>query len=186
MSFTFVSGNPALDFAGTLQHRATTRDEMLSSPRRLQEWSVAAGLVDAPPAVSEAGLARALAVREAIYRLALTAVTGDPRRPGDTDLLNAAAVGAPVTTVLTEAGLQRTGTEDEVIATVARAAVTLLGGSGRPRIRECADPSCTRLFVDTSRAGSRHWCDMRGCGNRAKVAGHRARRGAAGAEARKP
>ena len=63
---------------------------------------MAAGLVDAPPPVSEAGLARALAVREAIYRLALTAVTGDPRRPGDIDLVNKAAVGAPVTTVLTE------------------------------------------------------------------------------------
>ncbi|HEY7014340.1 MAG TPA: ABATE domain-containing protein, partial [Streptosporangiaceae bacterium] len=88
MSFRFVSGNLALDFAGTLQHRATTRDEMLSSPQRLQEWSVAAGLVDAPPPVSEAGLARALAVREAIYRLALTAVTGDSRRPGDIDLVN--------------------------------------------------------------------------------------------------
>jgi len=83
-----------------------------------------------------------------------------------------------VSAMLTEAGLRRTGTEDEAIATIARAAVTLLGGSGRPRIRECADLSCTRLFVDTSRAGSRHWCDMRGCGNRAKVAGHRARRGA--------
>jgi predicted RNA-binding Zn ribbon-like protein len=178
MSFTFVSGNLALDFAGTLQHRATTRDELLSSPQRLQEWSVAAGLVDAPPPVSEAGLARALAVREAIYRLAVTAVTGDSRRPGDIDLVNEAAAAPPVSAMLTEAGLQRTGTEDEVIATIARAAVTLLGGSGRPRIRECADLSCTRLFVDTSRAGSRHWCDMRGCGNRAKVAGHRARRGA--------
>jgi predicted RNA-binding Zn ribbon-like protein len=185
MSFTFVSGNPALDFAGTLQHRATTRDEMLSSPRRLQEWSVAAGLVDAPPAVSEAGLARALAVREAIYRLALTAVTGDPRRPGDIDLLNTAAATAPVSAMLTEVGLRRTGTEDEVIATVARAAIGLLGGRDRARIRECGDPPCTRLFVDTSRAGSRRWCNMSGCGNRAKVAGHRARRGAGGAAARK-
>jgi predicted RNA-binding Zn ribbon-like protein len=179
MSFKFVSGNLALDFAGTLQHRATTRDEMLSSPRRFQEWSVAAALVDAPPPVSEAGLTRALAVREAIYRLALTAVTGDSRRPGDIYMLNTAAAGPPVTTVLAGTGLRREGTEDEVIATVARAAISLLGGQDRARIKECADPACTRLFVDTSRAGSRHWCDMRGCGNRAKVAGHRARRGTA-------
>lgn len=185
MSFTFVSGNLALDFAGTMQHRATTRDELLSSPHRLQEWSVAAGLVDAPPPVSEAGLARALAVREAIYRLALTAVTGDPRRPGDIYLLNTAAAGPPVSAMLTEVGQRKNGTEDEVIATVARAAIGLLGGPDRARIRECADLACTRLFVDTSRAGSRHWCDMRGCGNRAKVAGHRARRGAGSAAARK-
>ena len=181
MTFTFVSGNLALDFAGTLQHRAATRDEMLSSPQRLQEWAVAAGLVDAPPAVSEAGLARALAVREAIYRLALSAVTGDSRRAGDIYLVNQAAAGAPVSAVLTEVGQRKSGTEDEVIATVARAAIGLLGGAGQTRIRECADPSCTRLFVDTSRARSRHWCDMRGCGNRAKVAGHRARHGATAA-----
>jgi len=185
MTFTFVSGNVALDFAGTLQHRATTRDEMLSSPQRFQEWAVAAGLVDAPPPVSEAGLARALAVREAIYRLAVAAVTGDSRRPGDIYLVNKAAAGPPVSAVLTEAGQRKNGTEDEIIATVARAAIGLLGGSDRRRIRECADPSCTRLFVDVSRAGSRHWCDMRGCGNRAKVAGHRARRGPSGAAARK-
>jgi predicted RNA-binding Zn ribbon-like protein len=179
MTFTFVGGNLALDFAGTLQHRATTRDEMLSSPERFGEWSVAAGLVDEPPAVSEAGLARAFAVREAIYRLAVTAVTGDPRRPGDIDLVNSAAAGAPVTAVLTGTGVRREGTEDEAIATVARAAIGLLGGPDRARIKECADLSCTRLFVDASRAASRHWCDMRGCGNRSKVAGHRARHAAA-------
>ncbi len=183
MSFTFVSGNLALDFAGTLQHRATTRDEMLSSPQRLREWSVAAGLVDAPPPVSEAELDRALAIREAVYRLALAAVTGDPRRPGDIDLVNTAAATAPVTAALTGTGLRHTGTEDQIIATIARAAVALLGGPDRSRIRECADPPCTRLFVDTSRAGSRRWCNMSGCGNRAKVAGHRARHGASGPRA---
>ena len=30
MSFTFVSGNLALDFAGTMQHRATTREDRKS------------------------------------------------------------------------------------------------------------------------------------------------------------
>lgn len=179
MPFTFVSGNLALDFAGTLQHRATTRDDLLSSPRRLQEWSVAAGLVDTAPPVSEAELARALAVREAVYRLALTAVTGDPRRPGDVDLVNTAADGAPVSAALTETGLRRAGTADAVIATIAHAAIGLLGGPDRARIRECGDPPCTRLFVDTSRAGSRRWCNMSGCGNRAKVASHRARHAAA-------
>lgn len=178
MSFTFVSGNLALDFAGTLQHRASTGDDLLSSPQRLQEWSVAAGLVDAPPPVSDTELNQALAVREAVYRLALTAVTGDPRRPGDIDLVNTAAAGAPVTAVLTETGLRRTGTAGAVIATIARAVVAILGGPDQARIRECGDPPCTRLFVDTSRAGSRRWCNMSGCGNRAKVAGHRARRSA--------
>ncbi|MGH9041565.1 MAG: CGNR zinc finger domain-containing protein [Acidimicrobiia bacterium] len=40
---------------------------------------------------------------------------------------------------------------------------------GRLRVRRCANPDCVLLFYDTSRNGLRRWCDMAGCGNRAKV-----------------
>jgi predicted RNA-binding Zn ribbon-like protein len=80
--------------------------------------------------------------------------------------------------VLTRDGLRRAGTARQIVATLARAAVVLLGGPDAGRIRQCEDPPCTRLFVDTSRARSRRWCEMSGCGNRAKVAGFRARRSA--------
>ena len=43
------------------------------------------------------------------------------------------------------------------------------------RLRVCADDTCRWLFVYRSPAGRRRWCDMRTCGNRAKVARHRAR-----------
>ncbi|HTS96830.1 MAG TPA: ABATE domain-containing protein [Streptosporangiaceae bacterium] len=178
MTFTFVSGNLALDFAGTLQHRDSAPVDLLSAPVRLREWSVAAGLVDAPPGVSEEEFARALAVREAIYRLAGATMTGRRRRQDDIDLVNATAAAPPVTEALTPAGLRRSGPADAVIASVARAAVGLLGGPDAGRIRECGDPACTRLFVDTSRARTRRWCDMTGCGNRAKAAGLRTRRSA--------
>jgi predicted RNA-binding Zn ribbon-like protein len=176
MPFTFVSGNLALDFAGTVLHRATAPEDLLTSPPALGEWAVAADLADSPPHVSEAEFTRALAVREAVYRLALASVSGGRRRQDDIDVVNAAAADAPVTAVLTQAGVQRTATAEAVVATIARAAVALLGGPDAARLRECGDPPCTRLFVDTSRARSRRWCDMAGCGNRAKVAGFRARR----------
>lgn len=44
------------------------------------------------------------------------------------------------------------------------------------RLRICASTDCRWRFVDRSPAGRRRWCDMRTCGNRAKVARHRARR----------
>jgi predicted RNA-binding Zn ribbon-like protein len=175
MPFTFVSGNLALDFAGTVKHRDTAPEDLLSSPTLLREWLAAAGLVDSPPAVSEAEFARALEVREAVYRLARASVTGGRRSRDDVELINAAAAAVPVTVVLTETGVRRAGTGDAAVSTLARAAVTLLGGPDAARIRECADPPCTRLFVDTSRAGSRRWCEMTGCGNRTKAAGFRAR-----------
>jgi predicted RNA-binding Zn ribbon-like protein len=48
------------------------------------------------------------------------------------------------------------------------------------RLRVCANDGCRWRFIDRSPGGRRRWCDMRTCGNRAKVARHRARaRGAA-------
>jgi predicted RNA-binding Zn ribbon-like protein len=43
------------------------------------------------------------------------------------------------------------------------------------RLRICASDDCRWRFVDRSPAGRRRWCDMRTCGNRAKVAAHRQR-----------
>ncbi len=48
---------------------------------------------------------------------------------------------------------------------------------GHPeRLRICQAVDCRWVFADTSRTGRRKWCDMKSCGNRAKVARHRARR----------
>ena len=43
------------------------------------------------------------------------------------------------------------------------------------RVRECASDSCSWLFMDMSKNGSRRWCSMESCGNRAKAHRHRAR-----------
>ena len=43
------------------------------------------------------------------------------------------------------------------------------------RLRICENPQCRWVFKDTSRTGKRKWCSMSSCGNRAKVARHRAR-----------
>lgn len=46
-------------------------------------------------------------------------------------------------------------------------AAQLLASEDRHRLK-CCD-GCGGLFVDRSRNRSRRWCDMEGCGNRAKV-----------------
>ena len=40
------------------------------------------------------------------------------------------------------------------------------------RIRRCANDQCLWLFIDTSKGGTRRWCDMSACGNRAKARRH--------------
>ncbi|GAA1251379.1 hypothetical protein GCM10009676_42730 [Prauserella halophila] len=46
---------------------------------------------------------------------------------------------------------------------------------GHDRFRHCTAPDCAGMFVDTSRAGRRRYCMPELCGNRLKVAKHRAR-----------
>jgi predicted RNA-binding Zn ribbon-like protein len=43
---------------------------------------------------------------------------------------------------------------------------------GPDRIRQCDHPQCVLWFFDTSRNGTRRWCSMAGCGNRAKAQRH--------------
>ncbi|MFF0445307.1 CGNR zinc finger domain-containing protein [Streptomyces sp. NPDC004609] len=43
------------------------------------------------------------------------------------------------------------------------------------RIRPCANPRCILHFYDVSKNGTRRWCSMSGCGNRAKALRHYAR-----------
>ena len=64
---------------------------------------------------------------------------------------------------------------DQARATVAGSLAHYLAEHDERRLRLCADESCRWLFIDHSPAGRRRWCDMRSCGNRAKVARHRER-----------
>ncbi|MBD2100425.1 CGNR zinc finger domain-containing protein [Leptolyngbya sp. FACHB-261] len=40
------------------------------------------------------------------------------------------------------------------------------------RIRTCDHPDCILYFFDTSKNGTRRWCDMKTCGNRSKAKRH--------------
>ncbi|MFD0472659.1 CGNR zinc finger domain-containing protein [Nonomuraea thailandensis] len=71
--------------------------------------------------------------------------------------------------------MERGGDLRAALASTARAAAELLGGPQAELIRECEAAPCTRLYLDASHRRTRRWCDMRGCGNRAKAAAFRAR-----------
>ena len=57
---------------------------------------------------------------------------------------------------------------NDLFAPLAHAAARLFTDEDRTRVRQCG--SCVLHFLDTSKKGSRHWCSMQVCGNRAKVA----------------
>jgi predicted RNA-binding Zn ribbon-like protein len=72
---------------------------------------------------------------------------------------------------------------DQMLWPLARSAADLLVSDEADRVRECAAPSCSWLFLDRSRNHRRKWCDMAVCGNRAKARRHYRRHRTSGAPA---
>lgn len=62
-----------------------------------------------------------------------------------------------------------------VIAEIATLCADLLANHPIEQVRKCENPACTMWFNDAKRGPKRRWCSMALCGNRAKVAAHRAR-----------
>jgi predicted RNA-binding Zn ribbon-like protein len=178
MKFKFLGGHPALDFINTVggrTHTSATRytvdRERLETRKDLDAfWS------ESGRGRRTADLEEAIELREALYRIFL-AVIAD-RRPDSKDiaLLNR-TLTAPQ---LAFHGGAATFASEDPLAFLARAAAELLTSSGISRVRACGGESCGWLFLDTSRNRSRQWCDMRDCGNIAKVRRFRERRRPAG------
>ncbi|MFJ4153029.1 CGNR zinc finger domain-containing protein [Streptomyces galbus] len=177
--FVFVSGRLCLDLVGTQLWRRSRRTELLRFPDDLRRWITQAEVLDAPGPLDERDLSRVCRLREAVYTL----VRAWPPAPQDRQALRDAlaevneAARLPLPRhQLDESGcLARTGGIDEVLGAIARDAVDLLGGADFARMKECANPECTRLFIDLSRSAARRWCGMAECGNRQKVANYRMR-----------
>jgi predicted RNA-binding Zn ribbon-like protein len=176
MVHRFPCDHPALDFVGTLRGRRNAAPlEMLDRPAALDAWYRESKTVDAGPSAGPADLVDAIALREAIYALVATRLFGDAQRPADVSLLNEFARAAPVAPQLTPTGRHIDATPAQALATVARAAVDLLGGPDAHLLKECQRPECNQVFIDRSRGFRREWCSMTTCGNKVKGATYRAR-----------
>ncbi|MFC9680685.1 CGNR zinc finger domain-containing protein [Streptomyces sp. NPDC056948] len=179
MSFTFVSGDPALDLTGTVLSRRDQPVDLLTAPVDLERWVAACdGLPDRVTADGQT-FESALSLREALYRLALDRVLERPFDPGSLDLVNGTAAGPPCTFELRDTGLHASGDLPAVLSQLARSGITLLADP-HACLKECGRPACTRIYLDRSRGARRAWCGMEECGNRVKAAAYRARRRGSG------
>jgi predicted RNA-binding Zn ribbon-like protein len=188
-----VGGELCLDFANTADwHAAAEPQEKLTSYEAVVSWAMRAEVLDADaarrlaregakrPAAANAALQQAIAVREAIYRIAVGIVGRQPPRPADLDTLNRALATALQHRRLVQgreglAWAWQAGDRalDQVLGPVLWSAAGLFTSEKRVRIGQCADDrGCGWLFLDTSRNHSRRWCDMEDCGNRAKARRH--------------
>ena len=172
MEFAFVAGNLALDFVATVAARDTVAKEWLPTPADLADWLARSGAVSRPPQVSAEEFGRAIALRETIYPALRERVAGHPFDAAALAAINAAAAEPTPVPVLADGRLATHGSATAAMALVARAAQAALTD---PRLRFCAGEDCTRPFIDASRGGTRRWCGMAGCGDRAKAAAYRRR-----------
>ena len=74
--------------------------------------------------------------------------------------------------------VQRWENPRELLDPIAQAAADLICNQDFRLIRSCEGSGCMLVFLDRTKAHARRWCSMAVCGNRAKAAAHRARRGA--------
>lgn len=160
-----------LDFVNTVNDRPVARYDWLATPAEADTWARAVGLpLDDPEDVTE--LARAREAREAMFRVfEAVARGGEPPRA---DLGTIAALNAEG---LARAHLVPDGhryrfawdgprTVRVLLWQVAASAAELLTHGPLERVGGC--PTCTWLFLDTSRNGRRRWCSMTTCGSRDK------------------
>ena len=175
MGFVFVSGNLALDLAGTRKWRRTEPEELLADAGDLSRWLAETRQFPADLSVDTATLRLALTLREAIYRLAECRLHDAPFDAADLQVVNELAARPGVRVELTADGVARSGDARAALADIARSAVDALADTDTP-MKECGRSSCTRIYLDRSRGARRTWCGMDECGNRVKAAAYRARK----------
>jgi predicted RNA-binding Zn ribbon-like protein len=169
-----IAGNLALDLANTFSFRGTTRElDRLATTDDLIRWATAVGLVDedwSAPA-SEAGplLQTVHRLRSAVDAAGAAIANGaDPPADALASIRDIAAESLARATLHDAPVRLSFAGGDRIIGPVAWAALDLLRGSELDRLKQCPPDDCRWLFVDRTKNGSRRWCEMATCGDRAK------------------
>lgn len=195
-----IGGRLCLDFANTVGGResgaasAQVVSDKLNDYSDLVAWSRHAGILaedearallregERRGADAAAALERAVALREAIYRICKATLSGERLKTADLETLNAELLEARSHERLVCAAdsftwewVDAKKALDRMLWPIARSAAEILTTGDLSRLRECGGAGCGWLFEDVSRNRSRQWCVMQDCGNRAKVQRFRTR-----------
>ncbi|HWK47257.1 MAG TPA: CGNR zinc finger domain-containing protein [Stellaceae bacterium] len=183
-----IGGTSCLDFSNT----AAAWDHpsfhgYLDSYGDLLIWAGRAGLIDetterllrqaaeAAPAAAEAALRKGLALRATIQAI-FAAVAG--RRPAPQP--EVMALDQMLVHALPHRGIavgaerfhwawRDSASLDRPLWPIVLDAARVLMDADPSRIKQCGGAECGWLFVDTSKNGSRRWCQMEACGSRSKA-----------------
>ena len=166
-----VGGRLCLDFLNTADWgpNGSVVHEKLVQDSDVAAWCDAAGLTDVDPKVDS--LPELLAFRAALRDAFLAVLAGDV---ADVGALNSTLASLPDVAVRgSRHGAAVLSLYTSLRQAIAVSAVAILcqPSEGR-RVKMCPGDRCGWLFVDESRTGTRQWCSMETCGNRAKARRH--------------
>ena len=185
--FLFVGNHLLLDFINTRPIMDGEPVELLPDSRALARWLGAAGLVNKRESARlirlwsapefAAGIQVLREFREGVREAVLKLEHGEHVSPGVLTNLNGLLLDYPdlEQVAQVEAGLERRRPfapeiPEHAFAPLADAFADLLTAIPASRVRKCN--GCVLHFYDTSKKGTRVWCSMNLCGNRAKVAAY--------------
>lgn len=184
--FLFVANDPALDFVNTLPVINGEVVDLLEDYAALARWFRAAELVSAAvtarllaaqanQAEQRKTLMDMLLFRETLRADVFALESGQAVRPGTIEALNELLARHPsfrrVVTAEGALALEEWFAPEfprDLFGPLALAAAKFFAKADPARLRKCEH--CALHFLDTSKNGTRRWCSMQMCGNRAKVA----------------
>lgn len=138
-------------------------------------WLAGHGWARISPMVTEAGLAHARELRDALRE---EIRHHHDQTVGDRSAVDRLAATVPLHTRFTPEGVRLEPAGEglaELLGTVL-AAITLGAQDGTwRRVKICREDTCQEPFYDQSKNASRTWCSMQVCGNRNKIRAYRGR-----------
>ena len=176
----FISGRISLDLAhtgGTRTEQAKAF-EQLYKPNDFADWLARSQLSLTELTISKKDLAAVYELREAIWYAAHAVQRQVVVDALDRDIINKYAAYSPIIPCIDHQNRllwTHPISVTAILSYIARDAIDLLGSEAKSKLRECANPACPLLFVDSSRSGKRRWCSMERCGSMAKTAKFRSK-----------
>jgi len=190
-----IGGRLCLDFVNSVgarrfspSRKMSLREEKLNDYLDLLAWGRHAGALtnagaetlaqegSRHPREAVAVFHRAIRLREALYHVCNAKLSHKQPNEADLLVLNEELRLARCAEQLVFAKAQfdwqwstPDSALDRVLWPVARSAGDLLTQDDLSRLRQCGGDDCGWVFLDTSRNRGRRWCNMRDCGNVAKV-----------------
>lgn len=179
--FLFLGNNPIVDFVNTEKNRNGGVIDLISDFADFSEWCNQSGLYTADIAIveplkQEKILCELREFRAELRNFFVKIVNGEKANTPFLDKVNLVLSRSCLKMELNFADkgfsttiLPDTKSDHFFLAILAIQTANLIASGNLSSLRKCRSEDCILFFLDFSKNHTRRWCNMKTCGNRAKV-----------------